>query len=340
MNAMKIDRSWPSREHLIRAAIAGRKDLVELIINSGVNPNDVDESGETVLHDVVRLDGAADAVATLLPNVTELHLKNKQGYTATELALVSGREDVAQLIEGANVSEHFWWRQPKVSEAARFLSFVSISPQDRKWIVAQLDIEDAWCRVPRESCAFLTASLPFYATGSLVAIEHLGRRGPCEQFALVRMHEDFIPLNWTNEPFFEANARWETSLTEQTLPTYVRTFFHFVRGQTGRFQIVDNIGDIAWTEGASVEQKRAVESRLRSLKQLEFEIKDRAVFSAVVIFKNALFSTKILISLKDQIIALHDEVAEMSLGEARLFESELLLENLDIVIPLPASAWG
>jgi hypothetical protein len=72
-------QDWPRRHHLLIAAAQKRLDLVELIIKAGVDPNQIDEVGETILHDAVRLERMAlSTVAMLLPFVTQREIRNKR----------------------------------------------------------------------------------------------------------------------------------------------------------------------------------------------------------------------------------------------------------------------
>jgi hypothetical protein len=341
MSPVERQRSWPSRFHLIAAALQGNKELLDLVLRAGVNPNEVDSQGETVLHDLAQSPESLAAIAMLLPYMSELGIRNNAGLSPADVALSRGYEHIATIITEAQGVAHPWWRLPRVSDAARFLTFGPVNSSDNAWLVKKLDAEDMWCKVPAEVRALRIARLPFYQDGHLLAIEHTDRRGPREQFALVQPNRQFVVLNWTNQPFYIANERWPVIFTEETVPAYIRTFFHFVRSQQGQFQIVDDVAEINWLDSATADERRAVESRLKPLEVESFVAGDRAVFSSTVVFRNSLFQSKILISFRDQArIDPDDEDETMPIGGLKLFEESLLLEDLPVYIPLPPATWG
>lgn len=333
------DSSWPNRAHLLQAVATEDKTLIELIIASGVNPNEIDEDGDTVLHDVVRMGFSPKAVLAILPYMNEPNLKNRLGQTPFDLA-VAASPDVVKTLEEALGAPHYWWQLPRVSDAATFLSFETPDGKDLVWLTEQVDAQD-WCVVSRKSRSLRIAKLPFYDRGYLLAIEDTARRGPREQFALVRLHTDLVQLDWTNEPFYLANETWPAILDKDTICPYLRTFFHFVRGDLGQFQIADNVGQIAWEEEASAERKRSVELRLEPLTVESFEVGDRVVLTSTVMFKNALFRTKYLVSLRRQTMpGLDGETQEFTIGQTTFLDESVLLEDLPVHVPLKTSTWG
>jgi hypothetical protein len=127
-------------------------------------------------------------------------------------------------------------------------------------------------------------------------------------------------LNWTNEIIYRTNDKAGIHLDRKNVLLYAKFFFHYVRGQLGRFIIVEKPDDVAWLDSASEEEMQKVNDRLQPLTYKGIGRDNRYLLTATVVFKNALFKTNIRVA-PDGLMELTDE--------------ELLLEDLNVPIDPP-----
>lgn len=127
-------------------------------------------------------------------------------------------------------------------------------------------------------------------------------------------------LNWTNEILYRVNDKAPIRLDRKNVIPYAKFFFHYVRGQLGRFIIVEKPDDVAWLDNASEEEMQKVNDRLMPVTYKGIGRDNRYLLTASVVFKNALFKTNIRVA-PDGLMELTDE--------------ELLLEDLNVPIDPP-----
>jgi ankyrin repeat protein len=83
------------------AALAGKLDVVQLLVEKGANVNAKDnESGATPLHHAASW-GRTEVVTFLLENGADASIRTKGGDTALESAVVAGQKEVAELLRRA-----------------------------------------------------------------------------------------------------------------------------------------------------------------------------------------------------------------------------------------------
>lgn len=127
-------------------------------------------------------------------------------------------------------------------------------------------------------------------------------------------------LNWTNEIIYRVNDKAPIKLDRKNVIAYAKFFFHYVRGQLGRFIIVEKPDDVAWLDNATQEEMQKVNDRLMPVTYKGIGRDNRYLLTASVVFKNALFKTNIRVA-PDGLMELTDE--------------ELLLEDLNVPIDPP-----
>ena len=127
-------------------------------------------------------------------------------------------------------------------------------------------------------------------------------------------------LNWTNEIIYRVNDKAPIKLDRKNVIAYGKFFFHYVRGQLGRFIIVEKPDDVAWLDNATPEEMQKVNDRLMPVSYKGIGRDNRYLLTASVVFKNALFKTNIRVA-SDGLMELTDE--------------ELLLEDLNVPIDPP-----
>jgi hypothetical protein len=127
-------------------------------------------------------------------------------------------------------------------------------------------------------------------------------------------------MNWTNEVIYRVNDKAPIKVDRKNVNLYAKFFFHYVRGQLGRFIIVEKPDDVAWLDNANAEEMQKVADRLQPLTYKGIGRDNRFLLAATVVFKNALFKTNIRVA-QDGLMELTDE--------------ELLLEDLNVPIDPP-----
>lgn len=131
---------------------------------------------------------------------------------------------------------------------------------------------------------------------------------------------DVEMMNWTNEIIYRVNDKAPVKLDRKNVILYAKFFFHYVRGQLGRFIIVEKPDDVAWLENANEEEMQKVADRLMPVTYKGIGRDNRYLLTSSVVFKNALFRTNIRVA-QDGLMELTDE--------------ELLLEELNVPIDPP-----
>jgi hypothetical protein len=127
-------------------------------------------------------------------------------------------------------------------------------------------------------------------------------------------------MNWTNEIIYRVNDKAPIKLDRKNVILYAKFFFHYVRGQLGRFIIVEKPDEVAWLDNATPDEMQKVADRLMAVTYKGIGRDNRYLLTASVVFKNALFKTNIRVA-PDGLMELTDE--------------ELLLEDLNVPIDPP-----
>ncbi len=270
---------------------------------------------------------------------------NNAGNTAMDLAVGRGDDDIiaALIAVGAPRQEatEASVSMPLVSEDARFLIFTEI-PEPDEWLRGQIAGGQKAIRIAADRLSLRWASMAFWPGGYLLAMRNLRRLGLSERFALVWPGQDFILLDWTNQPIYAAAERHEPLFDDVNAMAWCRFFFHFVRGNLGRFRITERVEEIVWTDVADEAAHEAVAPLLEPLHVVERPAEDRLILAATVVFKNALFRTKILLATRATEIEEEgsDGMEKFARGQSRLFGEELLLEDLPFHVDGPPTRYG
>jgi hypothetical protein len=88
--------------------------------------------------------------------------------------------------------------------------------------------------------------------------------------------------------------------------------------------------------------RREVTPLLQPLTVIQRQGHELITLEGTLVFENALFRTKILLSVVAQTVPLEDGsgTEQMSSGQARLFGEDLLVEDLPIFVDEPRGAYG
>jgi hypothetical protein len=185
------------------------------------------------------------------------------------------------------------------------------------------------------------ADLPFYEEHKLYAISDLALPAPNTRYMLYKPG-DVSVMNWTNEPIYMVNERTSIKLDRKTALPYAKFFFHFVRGQLGRFIIVEKPEEVVWLPNATDKEKADVAARLMPVTYKGIGRDNLFTLTATVVFKNTLFKTDIKIAPYEMDVFDPEMGApeHFTIGQMKLTNEDLLLEELNVPIDPPPGEFG
>ncbi len=260
-----------------------------------------------------------------------------------DFAASMGKIDIANFLMSVGFKMPAIWKRPPVSNKTEFLDFEEvINIKEKEWLISNINkFPNMLVETVNDKTPLKHAVLPFYDGLYLLSFSYPNLPGQNEQFAIYSPYQDLSILNWTNEPIYYLNDKYGLLLKDENqIITYCKFFFHFIRGTLGRFIFINCADQIYWDEAISeselIENKQNVNEKIKEHGDMKIlsESKDFIELQNVCLFKNALFSTKILIA-KSAVTRQDSETGEQedfSLGQLKLFDEELLLENLPVVI--------
>ncbi len=161
----------------------------------------------------------------------------------------------------------------------------------------------------------LAQDLPFYKGYRLLDIADHASMPPMRRYVIYKP-DDFVILDFTNEPIYALNQKVPISLTEETVTDYARFFFSYVRGRHGRFVITESVDDIHWKEDPPPSARKAIGKMLFQVKVLGNDDDGSFNLKSCMVFKDSLFQAKIKVQ-KNGFVALSDE--------------ELLVEDIPVL---------
>ncbi len=96
--------NWEGKSPLHNAVRFADADLIDFFIERGVNPNQIDKEGNTVLHKAVG--NSAESIEHLLAAIADMNFQNHEGYSPLTLAVQRGSKEAFDLLvaKGADVS--------------------------------------------------------------------------------------------------------------------------------------------------------------------------------------------------------------------------------------------
>ncbi len=221
------------------------------------------------------------------------------------------------------------------------LTFEALSPDTARAFLATIAHDLLPIMVPADKTLVQVAPLPFYDDYKLYALTDMTLPPPNVRYILYKEGALHI-MNWTNEPLYEVNEKAPIKLDRKTLVAYARFFFHYVRGQLGRFIIVEKPEEVVWLENASDKEKADVAAKLMPVTYKGIGRDNLFTLTATVLFKNALFKTDIKIAPYEMdVFDAEAGVPEhFTIGQMKLTNEDLLLEELNLPIDPPPSEFG
>lgn len=196
-------------------------------------------------------------------------------------------------------------------------------------------------QLPHDKTLVQVADLPFYKDFKLYALTDMTLPPPNVRYMLYKPG-DVSVMNWTNEPIYSVNERTTITLDRKTLVPYAKFFFHYVRGQLGRFIIVEKPEEVVWLPNATEEEKAKVAAALMPVTYKGIGRDNLFTLTCTVIFKNALFRTDIKVAPYEMDVFDADLNANehFTIGQMKLTNEELLLEDLNVPIDPPPGEFG
>ena len=220
-------------------------------------------------------------------------------------------------------------------------TFTALDAPATKKFLADIAEAIAPITLPEGRTKVESASLPFYDEFKIYAVSDTTRPEPNTRYILHKAGTTSV-LNWTNEPIYSVNEEAPIKLDRKTIVPYAKFFFHYVRGQLGRFIIVEKPEEITWLSNATDKEKADVNSRLMNVTYKGIGRDNLFTLTATVIFKNALFKTDIKVAPYEMDVFDPETNApeHFTLGQMKLTNEELLLEDLNVPIDPPPSEFG
>ena len=129
-------------------------------------------------------------------------------------------------------------------------------------------------------------------------------------------------FDWKNEKIYNLANEGVFRISNDPY-SYIRFFFHIVRGELGRFTILENDADIdrhiPWTIDPASESaqsaRAAIAKQAAPIRRLSVNEIGETSYRATILFKNALFKSDVVVDLS---------------GTVRLENEDLLIEDLPV----------
>jgi ankyrin repeat protein len=279
--------------------------------------------------------GHVETLGVLLGEATDYVSSDDLSRCAVEAAQL-GHVECAKALIGSGARVPCLWNQPQVSAGASFLSFTALPPERDNDLRQRLQNYEELHLSGQDPWKLKQAQLSFFKGCVLVAVEHSDLPGQNEHFVVVKPDCEIVLLNWTNEPIYTLAGNFLDFSNEAQRLEYVRFFFHFVRGPLGRFLLVDQTDQISWTSEATQKEREGVQLLLKPLYPLEVQEEDCFISAGTVIFKNALFFTKVRTArIATKVRNQDGGFDNFTPGQNQLFDEAALLEDLHINIDPP-----
>ncbi|MBN8520475.1 MAG: hypothetical protein J0L77_01070 [Alphaproteobacteria bacterium] len=166
-----------------------------------------------------------------------------------------------------------------------------------------------------DTATVLSVPVSFYPGYYYADITHHGTL-PALSVKVVYNQARAVVMTSRNEPIYALNTSVPLSLTDSNVADYVRFFFMHVRGQQGRFLIIDMVDDINWKEDPAASARKALAKMIVPLSVTGKTPEGSWKLSASMIFKDSLFQTQITVTPS---------------GDVSLSDEELLVESLPVL---------
>lgn len=219
--------------------------------------------------------------------------------------------------------------------------FETLTPDAAKALLAEIAPEIEPVRLPSDKTLVQVMSLPFYDEYKFYALTDMTLPPPNVRYMLYKPG-DVNLMNWTNEPIYSVNEKAPIKLDKKTIIPYAKFFFHFVRGQLGRFIIVEKPEEVVWLPEANENEKAEVAARLMPVTYKGIGRDNLFTMTCTVIFKDALFRTDIKVAPYEMDVYDPEIGApeHFTIGQMKLTNEEILIEKLNVPVDPPPGEFG
>lgn len=221
------------------------------------------------------------------------------------------------------------------------LNFQTLDAAATQKLLSDIASDIAPVKLTEGKTTVQVADLPFYDEFKFYALSDTSLPAPNTRYILYKPG-DVSLMNWTNEPIYAVNERAPIKLDRKTAIPYSKFFFHYVRGQLGRFIIVEKPEEVIWLSNANDKEKAAVAEKLMPVTYKQIGRDNLMTLTATVVFKNALFKTDIKIAPYEMDVfdAELGAPEHFTIGQMKLTNEDLLLEDLNVPIDPPPGEFG
>jgi hypothetical protein len=221
------------------------------------------------------------------------------------------------------------------------LEFTALEPNEAKEFLATIAHDMLPVSVPQDKTLVQVATLPFYDQYKLYALTDMTLPPPNVRYLLYKPG-DVVLMNWTNEPIYDVNEKAPIKLDRKSIVPYAKFFFHYVRGQLGRFIIVEKPEDVVWLDTATDKEKEDLAKHIKPVAYKGIGRDNLFTLTAIVVFKNALFKTDIKVAPYEMdVFDAEAGIPEhFTIGQMKLTNEELLLEDLNVPVDPPPGEFG
>ena len=157
----------------------------------------------------------------------------------------------------------------------------------------------------QESTTIRTQKLPFYKEHMMLELTDLSTVPGARKYAIYKAG-DVNVINWTNQAIYEANEKAPIQLDEDSVVSYVKFFFSYVRGRHGRFLIIETIDDVRWQIEPPAQGRKVMQEMLSPVELEEKEADGTFNLNAFMVFKDSLFRTRIHVK-PDGLVSMSEE---------------------------------
>ncbi|MDR3450607.1 MAG: hypothetical protein P4M15_12845 [Alphaproteobacteria bacterium] len=221
------------------------------------------------------------------------------------------------------------------------LTFQPLDAAATQKLLAAIAVDISPVTLPADKTKVEVAALSFFDEFKLYTLSDTSLPSPNTRYMLYKPG-DVSLMNWTNEPSYAVNERAPIKVDRKTCISYAKFFFHFVRGQLGRFIIVEKPEEVTWLANANAEEKAKVNALLMPVTYKGIGRDNLITLTATVVFKNALFKTDIKIAPFEMDVFDADLGApeHFTIGQMKLTGEDLLLEDLNVPVDPPPGEFG
>ena len=160
-----------------------------------------------------------------------------------------------------------------------------------------------------ESTTIRSQKLSFYKEYAFLELTDLSTVPGARKYVLYKADSkkpDVNVINWTNQTVYDTNEKAPIILNEDTIVSYVKFFFGYVRGRHGRFLIIETIDDVRWQIEPPAQGRKVMQEMLSPVELESKEADGTFNLTAFMVFKDSLFKTRIHVK-PDGLVSMSEE---------------------------------